>query len=77
VPDLLVAATAEEAGLIVLHYDADFDRVAAMTGEKCEWVATQGSIDWVTCLGRDRWIGRVARPPWCSTAVRAVISPAA
>jgi predicted nucleic acid-binding protein len=45
VPDLLVAATAEEAGLIVLHHDADFDRVAAMIGQKCEWVAAQGSID--------------------------------
>jgi len=45
VPDLLVAATAEEAGLIVLHYDADFDRIAAVTGQKCEWVATPGSID--------------------------------
>ena len=45
VPDLLVAATAEEAGLIVLHYDADFDRIAALTGQKCEWVAAPGSID--------------------------------
>jgi len=45
VPDLLVAATAEEAELIVLHYDADFDRIAAVTGQKCEWVAAPGSID--------------------------------
>ena len=45
VPDLLVAATAEDAGLIVLHYDADFDRIASVTGQKCEWVATPGSID--------------------------------
>ena len=45
VPDLLVAATAEDAGLIVLHYDADFDRIAAVTGQKCEWVAPPGSID--------------------------------
>jgi len=44
VPDLLVAATAEEAELIVLHYDADFDRIAAVTGQKCEWVAAPGSI---------------------------------
>ena len=49
VPDLLVAATAEEAGLIVLHYDADFDRIAAVTGQKCEWVAAPGSIDRVKC----------------------------
>jgi predicted nucleic acid-binding protein len=45
VPDLLVAATAEDAGLIVLHYDADFDRIAAVTGQKCEWVAPSGSVD--------------------------------
>ena len=45
VPDLLVAAAAEEAGLIVLHYDADFDRIAAVTGQKCEWVVAAGSID--------------------------------
>lgn len=45
VPDLLVAAAAEDAGLVVLHYDADFDRIAAVTGQKCEWVVTPGSID--------------------------------
>ena len=45
VPDLLVAAAAEDAGLVVLHYDADFDRIAAVTGQKCEWVAAPGSID--------------------------------
>jgi predicted nucleic acid-binding protein len=45
VPDLLVAAAAEEAGLIVLHYDSDFDRIAAVTGQECEWVVPAGSID--------------------------------
>ena len=45
VPDLLVAAAAEDAGLIVLHYDSDFDRIAAVTGQKCEWVVPAGSID--------------------------------
>jgi predicted nucleic acid-binding protein len=45
VPDLLVAAAAEEAGLIVLHYNADFDRIAAVTGQKCQWVVPAGSID--------------------------------
>src|SRR5947209_1107875 len=44
VPDLLVAAAAEDAGLVVLHYDSDFDRVAAMTGQKCEWVVPRGSV---------------------------------
>jgi predicted nucleic acid-binding protein len=45
VPDLLVAATAEDGGLTVLHYDADFDRIAVVTGQGCEWVAPRGSID--------------------------------
>ncbi len=44
VPDLLVAAAAEEAGLAILHYDADFDRIAAVTGQSCEWVVPAGSI---------------------------------
>ena len=45
VPDLLVAAAAEARGLTVLHYDADFDRIAAITGQPCQWVVLPGSID--------------------------------
>lgn len=45
VPDLLVAAAAESHGLTVLHYDADFDRIAAVTGQSCEWIAPVGSVD--------------------------------
>jgi len=45
VPDLLVAAAAELAGLAVLHYDADFVRIAAVTGQKCTWVVPAGSVD--------------------------------
>ena len=44
IPDLLVAATAELAGLTVLHYDEDYDRVGALTGQTTEWVAARGSI---------------------------------
>ncbi len=44
-PDLLVAAAAEDRGLTVLHYDADFDLIAAVTGQPCEWVIPAGSID--------------------------------
>lgn len=43
-PDLLIAAVAERAGLVVLHYDADFDIVASVTGQKVEWVAPKGSL---------------------------------
>lgn len=45
VPDLLIAAAAEVEGLTVLHYDADFDRIAAVTGQPAEWVASPGTID--------------------------------
>lgn len=33
VPDLVVAATGELAGLTVLHVDKDFDLIAAVTGQ--------------------------------------------
>jgi predicted nucleic acid-binding protein len=45
VPDLLIAAAAESCGLTVLHYDADFDRIAAVTGQPCEWIVPAGSVD--------------------------------
>ncbi|MGB3673991.1 MAG: PIN domain-containing protein [Candidatus Nanopelagicales bacterium] len=44
-PDLIIAATAHRLGLTVLHYDADFDLIAAETGQECEWVVPRGSID--------------------------------
>jgi predicted nucleic acid-binding protein len=43
-PDLIVAACAEGAGLSVLHYDADYDRVAEITGQPTRWVLPRGSI---------------------------------
>ncbi|MGH3384890.1 MAG: PIN domain nuclease [Nocardioidaceae bacterium] len=33
IPDLLIAATAELAGLVVLHVDKDFDLIAGLTGQ--------------------------------------------
>lgn len=36
VPDLVVAATAELAGLTVLHVDKDFDLIAEITGQPLE-----------------------------------------
>jgi predicted nucleic acid-binding protein len=45
VPDLLVAAAAEARDLTVVHYDADFDRIAAVTGQPCQWVVPAGSVD--------------------------------
>jgi predicted nucleic acid-binding protein len=45
IPYLLVAAAAEARNLKILHYDADFDRIAAVTGQLCEWVVAAGSVD--------------------------------
>ncbi len=42
--DYLIAAAAESAGLTVLHYDADYDSVASITGQPVEWVAPRGSL---------------------------------
>ncbi len=36
IPDLLVAATAEKAGLVVLAVDKDFDLIAEITGQAVE-----------------------------------------
>jgi predicted nucleic acid-binding protein len=36
VPDLLIAATAELAGLTVLHLDKDFELIADLTGQPLE-----------------------------------------
>ncbi|HSV65988.1 MAG TPA: PIN domain nuclease [Mycobacteriales bacterium] len=43
-PDLIIAATAELNGATVLHYDEDYDRIAAITGQRVEWVAGKGSL---------------------------------
>ena len=36
IPDLLIAATAELAGRIVLHTDKDFELIAELTGQAVE-----------------------------------------
>jgi predicted nucleic acid-binding protein len=38
VPDLIIAAAAELAGLTVLHLDKDFDLIASITGQPVEWL---------------------------------------
>lgn len=44
IPDLVIAAAAESANMTVLHYDADFDLIAEITGQRVEWVAPRGSL---------------------------------
>jgi len=41
VPDLIIAATAELAGLTVLHLDKDFDVIADVTGQSVERLTVQ------------------------------------
>jgi predicted nucleic acid-binding protein len=43
-PDLLIAAVAEQHGLTVLHYDQDFDLIAAVTGQPTAWVVPRSSV---------------------------------
>lgn len=43
-PDLLIAAAAEAAAVAVLHYDEDYDRIAAITGQQVRWIAPRGSL---------------------------------
>jgi predicted nucleic acid-binding protein len=44
IPDLLIAAAAEELDIAVLHYDADFDLIASVTGQRCQWVVPAGTV---------------------------------
>ena len=44
IPDLLVAASAEIAGLPVCHYDGDFDVIATITGQPVRAIAPIGSL---------------------------------
>ncbi len=46
IPDLMVAATAELAGLIVLHFDKDFDLIKEVTGQPVERLAVTDGGTW-------------------------------
>lgn len=41
--DLLTAAVAELHRATVLHYDGDFDHIAAVSGQSVEWVVPRGT----------------------------------
>lgn len=45
IADLIIAAAGESANLVVLHYDADFDLIASVTGQPTEWVVPAGTAD--------------------------------
>jgi len=44
IPDLMVAATAELAGLIVLHLDKAFDLITEVTGQQVERLAVDDEL---------------------------------
>jgi predicted nucleic acid-binding protein len=44
VSDLLITATAELYGATVVHYDHDFDMIAAVTAQAVEWIVPSGSV---------------------------------
>jgi predicted nucleic acid-binding protein len=43
-PDLIISACAEENGLVVVHYDSDFDTIARVTNQPTQWVVPRGSV---------------------------------
>jgi hypothetical protein len=69
VPDLLVAAAGEARSPTVLHCDADFDRIAVMTGQPCRWVVRRlGRLTRLSALcattrglDQDRWMRSAGR----------------
>ena len=42
--DLLLAAAAEEANVPLVHYDRDYERIAAVTGLEQHWFVPDGSL---------------------------------
>lgn len=44
IPDLVISAAAESAELVLLHYDADYERIADATGQPHEWVVPRGAV---------------------------------
>lgn len=44
IADLVIAAAAELSDTTVWHYDEDYDRIAAITGQPTAWIAPRGSL---------------------------------
>jgi len=44
IADLMIAAAAEASGLVVLHYDRDFELIADVTGQPVEWIVPAGAV---------------------------------
>lgn len=44
IPDLVIAAVAERASLVIAHYEQDFDQIARITKQPVQWVVPKGSL---------------------------------
>jgi predicted nucleic acid-binding protein len=42
--DLLIAAAAERAGVDLVHYDRDYERIAAVTDLRARWLVPDGTL---------------------------------
>jgi predicted nucleic acid-binding protein len=42
--DPLTAAVAEYHGAVILHHDADFEHIAATTGQPHKWIVPKGTL---------------------------------
>lgn len=43
-PDLLIAAVAERERVMIVHYDSDYEHIAAITGQPIRWVVPRGTV---------------------------------
>lgn len=43
-PDLLIAVTAELANAPLIHYDRDYERIAAVTAQEHVWFVPDGAL---------------------------------
>ena len=44
IPDLLIAAVAARHDVVLVHYDAEYDVIAGITGQRTRWAAPRGSL---------------------------------
>jgi hypothetical protein len=42
--DLLLASAAEDAGVDLIHYDRDYERIAAVSGLRHQWLVADGTL---------------------------------
>jgi len=42
--DLLLAAAAEQADVVLVHYDRDYERIAAVSGLRHQWLVPDGAL---------------------------------